>query len=202
MSRAAAVAALLSLAISAGLSACGEKEEAAAPPPREITGEEIAYFCNMAVTEHAGPKGQIFLTGRDEPYWFASVRDAIAFTMLPGEPKNIAAIYVTDVARAQDWDNPEPGTWVEARDAVFVIESTRTGGMGVAEAVPFSDEEAARDFIARYGGRLLRFADLPQSYVLGPGGDAPGREMMPRGMEKQGAPMDHSPGTMMRHDSP
>lgn len=201
MSRAAAIAVLLALALSAGLSACGEKEKAAAPPPREITGDEIAYFCRMAVTEHAGPKGQIFLTGRDEPYWFASARDAIAFTMLPGEPKNIAAIYVTDLARAKNWEQPEPGTWVEAREAMFVIESARTGGMGVAEAVPFSSEETARDFVAEYGGRMLPFADLPQSYILGPGGGAPGAEMMQPGMNG-GPPMDQPPASTEPHDQP
>ena len=200
MSRAAALAVILSLAFSAALSGCGEKEEATVPPPREFTGDEIAYFCSMALSEHTGPKGQIFLTGRDEPYWFSSVRDTIAFTMLPGEPNNIAAVYVTDLARAQDWDHPGPGAWVDARKAVFVIESARKGGMGMAEAAPFSDERAAQEFMAQYGGRMVGFADLPQSYILGPGGGAPGSDMTPGGMG--GPPMDHPPDSTVPHDMP
>lgn len=196
-------AAILLLMLAAGVSACGETEEQAPPPPREIAPDSIAYFCQMMVDEHEGPKGQIFLTDREEPYWFASVRDTIAFTMLPGEPKNIAAVYVTDVGRAQNWGHPEPGTWIEAREAVYVIGSERKGGMGVAEAVPFSDEDAARDFMARFGGRMVDFENLPEDYILGPGGEAPGREMMRRmemdmemEMEMDGPAMDALSGPM------
>ena len=38
--------------------------------------------------------------------------------------------------------------------------------MGDKEAVPFSDEKTARDFAARHGGKVARFADVPQSYIL------------------------------------
>jgi len=194
MIRGALVSILFGAALLAALSACGEKKEAAAPPPREVSGDSIAYFCKMAVNEHPGPKGQVFVTDRDEPYWFASARDAIAFTMLPDEPKNIMAIYVTDEARARNWDRPEPGSWVDAREAFFVIESRRTGGMGAAEAVPFSDQQAARDFIAQYGGRMVRFADMPRDYILsfgvGPEGSATDMNASPPDMSRE-SPESH-----------
>ena len=93
----------------------------------------------MAVTEHPGPKGQLFLRGQDKPLWFASVRDTFAFTMLPEMPKNIAAIYVNDMGRVRNWARPEPATWVEARSAVYVIGSRHRTGMDTDEAVPFGD---------------------------------------------------------------
>lgn len=195
--RRALVSILFAAAFSAGFSACGDKKEAAAPPPRDVGADSIAYFCNMLVDEHPGPKGQVFLTGRDAPYWFASARDAIAFTMLPGEPKNIAAIYVTDVGRAKNWDHPEPGTWVDARKAFFVIGSRRTGGMGAAEAIPFSEEQAARDFAAQYGGRIVRFADMPPEYILSYGVGPEGR-----GMDMGQSPPDNPREPPVPHDEP
>lgn len=153
------------------LSACGKSEQASAPPaPKEVSGDSIAEFCNMALTEHSGPKGQIFVKKRADPYWFASVRDAFAFVMLPEEPKDIAAIYVTDMAKAKNWDNPEPGTWTDARKAVFVIASRKRSGMGEVEAVPFSDKSAAQAFVAENGGRMVRFDEMPRDYIL-PNGD-------------------------------
>ena len=88
---------------------CGEQEhpQAGAPLPVEITRDDIGYYCNMIVADHLGPKGQVFISGRDEPIWFTSVRDTIAFTLLPEEPKNIAAIYVNDMGRAS-WASPPP----------------------------------------------------------------------------------------------
>jgi copper chaperone NosL len=146
---------------------CDDRSERAAlPSPVEPGASSVAHFCNMALLDHPGPKGQIFLNGRPDPVWFSSVRDTLAFTMLPEEPKAIAAIYVNDMAKARDWQHPEPGTWTDARSAWFVLGSDYDGGMSGREAVPFSSEAAARDFAAHHGGRLSRFADIPQSYVL------------------------------------
>ncbi len=147
------------------LAACNEGT-ANLPAPAEITSDTVAEFCGMSLAEHTGPKAQIFLRGELSPHWFASVHDAFAYTMLLEEPKDFAAVYVTDMGKAKNWDRPETGTWVEARNAVFVIESRRRGGMDESEAVPFSNDAAAADFISQYGGRLVSFADMPKSYIL------------------------------------
>jgi copper chaperone NosL len=158
------------VALAAGLlAACDGEPEAAAPAaPVEVTAEATGRYCGMLLADHDGPKGQIHLAGSDEPLWFSSVRDTIAFTRLPEEPKNIAAIYVNDMGVAQNWRQPEPGTWTEARDAWFLIYSDRRGGMGAPEAVPFSDKAAAEAFRIAHGGQIVRFDDIPQDYVLGP----------------------------------
>ena len=86
------------------LAGCGKSDHAAAPPaPLEISESGPAQFCGMALGEHAGPKGQIFLRDQAKPLWFASVRDAFAFLLLPEMPKDIAVIYVNDMARANNW---------------------------------------------------------------------------------------------------
>lgn len=163
--------AFLTAALLVGLAAAGcNDQNAAKPVPQEISEDAQAEFCGMMLTEHAGPKGQLFLRGQDKPLWFASVRDTFAFTMLPEMPKNIAAIYVNDMGRVRNWARPEPGTWVEAGRAVYVIGSRYRAGMGTDEAVPFGDPAAARQFAAENGGRVVSYQDMPHDYIF-PEGD-------------------------------
>ncbi|MDN5002173.1 nitrous oxide reductase accessory protein NosL [Bradyrhizobium sp. GCM10027634] len=148
------------------LTGCNEKQAAKIPPPQRMTAEDIGHYCGMNVLEHPGPKGHIFVASLIEPVWFSSVRDTLAFTQLPDEPKDIQAIYVSDMAKAPSWDKPGPDNWVEARKALFVIESRVRSGMGGDEAVPFSDRGAAEKFAAENGGRIVGFDDVPRDYVL------------------------------------
>jgi copper chaperone NosL len=170
MRRARRLCAAAALAIAAlCLAGCG-REEAASPAPSavEIPAEAIGHYCGMLVTAHEGPKGQIHLASRSQPVWFTSVRDTIAFTRLPEEPRDVRAIYVSDMARSQHYEQPDAGAWVEARQAWFVIGSEMRGGMGAPEAVPFSDPQSADAFRIRHGGQVVKLADIPDNYVLGP----------------------------------
>ena len=167
--RRAALAAMVVAALA--LAGCNDKRMAEAPTPHELTGSAIGNYCGMNVLEHPGPKGQILLASRIEPVWFSSARDALAFTMLPDEPKDIRAIYVSDMAKAPSWEEPGANNWVEAKQALFVVGSRIKGGMGADEAVPFSDRGAADRFASENGGRVLAFAEVPRDYVLGAGID-------------------------------
>lgn len=171
-----AVAATLALA-----PGCSQEQETAVPAAFALTEDAMGRYCGMNVLEHDGPKGQVILTRIPEPIWFSSARDAVAFTMLPEEPKNIAAIYVSDMGAAPSWEEPGAENWIDARTAFYVVGSDRKGGMGAAETVPFASEAAARDFAGRHGGEIVRFADIPVDYVLGSGdgdgsADAPGAD--------------------------
>jgi copper chaperone NosL len=158
------------LLIPVALAGC-QKETAQLPPPQKMTAEAIGHYCGMNLLEHPGPKGQIFAASLIEPVWFSSVRDTLAFTMLPDEPKDIQAIYVSDMGKAPSWDKPGADNWVEARKALFVISSRRKGGMGGEEAIPFSDRAAAEKFVAENGGQIVTFDQVPRDYVLASGGD-------------------------------
>ncbi len=149
------------------LTACGDDKAAEVPLPQEPTQNATGYYCNMTVVEHHGPKGHIFLSGKKEPIWFTSVRDTVAFTMLPEESKDIAAIYVNDMAQATNWNQPEAGSWISASEAVYVVGSDRVGGMGAPEPVPFGDRASADAFAGKYGGRTVAFTDIPRNMVLG-----------------------------------
>ena len=148
------------------LAACDGADSAKVPAPLDVSADSTGYYCGMLLVEHPGPKGQIHLKSQKTPVWFSSARDTLVFTRLPAEPKDVAAIYVSDMARARNWAQPEPGTWVAAEDAWFVIGSVRRGGMGAPEAVPFSDGEAARRFAAEEGGRVVRLAEIPDSFLF------------------------------------
>jgi copper chaperone NosL len=175
-------------------SGCGDDAvSSSAPAPGELTRDAIGYYCNMIVADHEGPKGHIFIHGKDEPVWFSSVRDTIAFTMLPEEPRNIAAIYVNDMGRAS-WENPESDTWIHAQRAWYVIESDAKGGMGAPEPVPFAEEQAARAFATERGGQVVRFDDVPPEVVIAPVADGAAREPASPGVH--GA---HGHGSMEKH---
>jgi len=150
------------------LTACSEEDaqqSVSVPAPDEITREDIGYYCHMIVADHLGPKGQVHIGGREEPVWFSSVRDTIAFTLLPEEPKNITAIYVNDMGRAS-WEQPEAGTWIDAREAWYVVGGDKAGGMGAPEVVPFAEKIGAEAFAHRHGGRVVALDDVPSDYVL------------------------------------
>lgn len=174
---------LVSLLFVAG---CSEQQSTEIPAPHTLTAEATGHYCGMDLMEHNGPKGQIILASQSTPVWFSSARDAFSYTMLDEEAKDVRAVYVSDMAKAQNWNNPGADNWIEARSALFVIKSRMQGGMGAPETIPFSDRAAAETFVTENGGRIVSFAEVPQDYVLSSepiGGDI-----------NDAAPHDHGPG--------
>lgn len=147
------------------LVACDSNQLAEVPPAQQLTREANGYYCLMTVVNHSGPKGQIILTDKKQALWFTSVRDTIAFTLSPEEPKNIAAIYVNDMSNA-DWEDPGANNWIDARQAWYVLDSGRSGGMGAPEAVPFATKESADLFSEAQGGNVYKFSLIPQEYIV------------------------------------
>lgn len=143
---------------------CEKQTPAEIPEPHTLTRDASGYYCLMTVVYHNGPKGQIIMSD-GKVNWFTSVRDTIAFTLLPEEPKNIAAIYVNDMSQA-NWENPGEDNWIDARNAWYVIGSKRVGGMGAPEAVPFSSQDNAHQFTQKHGGTVVDFKSIPSGYIL------------------------------------
>jgi len=159
------LAGLLVLAVA--LSACGGEDTAAPPPaPQAVSADTVGHYCGMTLQDHAGPKGQIFVKGRAAPVWFSSIKQVFAYTLLPEEPKGLAAIYVNDMAAAGPDGAADLRVWVDARQAFYVIGSSFVGGMGAEDAMPFSDPARAQAFAQTHGGRVVRFADVPEDYVF------------------------------------
>ncbi len=108
------------------LMACGG-EEKSLPAPREPESDALAYSCYMALADHEGPRAQVFMIGKDDPLWFVSVGAALLHAQVEAEA--VAVFYVNDMARAT-WRRPEPGTWVLAGRAVYVVGSQRGAWAG------------------------------------------------------------------------
>lgn len=158
-----AILALLALA------ACKE-ELAELPPPAPITAEAAGHYCQMELIEHDGPKGQVHLDGLPAPLFFSQVRDAVAYLHMPEQSHAVTVTYVQDMTGAT-W--AEPGAWIDARAAIYVLNSDATGGMGAPEFVPFSSEAAAQDFVAARGGEVRRFDEIARAEALAPAGGTP-----------------------------
>lgn len=150
------------------LSACGQTTETKAlPQPKSITADARGYYCTMNLSEHDGPKAQIFLESKpNEPIWFSTVNQAFGFIRHPGEPKDIAAIYVTDMGKVSDWNKPNANdAWIDAKQAYYVIESRFVGGMGTVDALPFADVNQAQAYAQKNGGKVIKFDEMPEEYI-------------------------------------
>lgn len=158
----------LALALALLVSGCFEDEAAVKPGAVAMTPESVGYFCQMNVLEHDGPLAQIHLAGQPAPVWFTQIRDAVAFMRLPEETAEITAVYVSDMGRAASWSEPGADNWVDGDLAFYVINSSRTGGMGAPEAVPFAQENDAMNFAKANGGTVVRLPEIPDAYVLSP----------------------------------
>lgn len=159
--------ALISIFMLGFLAACQEEVQIAKPDAVHLTPEAAGHYCQMTVLEHDGPKAQIHLAGNPNPLWFTQVRDAVAFLRSPEEPKDIAAVYVNDMERAESWTQPGTDNWIDLDGAWFVIGSNVAGGMGAPEAIPFGTQAGADAFARDNEGRVVRAEDIPTEYVLG-----------------------------------
>lgn len=149
------------------VAACRE-DVAEVPPPASMTDEALSFFCQMNVSEHGGPKGQIHLDGMPAPLFFAQVRDLVAYLKSPERSADIAAIYVSDMGVATAWNEVGPDNWIAAQTAHFVVDAGVKGGMGAPEIVPFADEAAAQRFVQRYGGSIVDLDRIPDAAALAP----------------------------------
>ncbi|HEX9858469.1 MAG TPA: nitrous oxide reductase accessory protein NosL [Paracoccaceae bacterium] len=158
--------ALLALAL-LGLAACRE-ETVALPDPVTMTAEAVGHYCQMDLLEHPGPKAQVHLDGQPAPLFFSQVRDAVAYQRMPEQSHAIRAIYVNDMGAAESWEKTGADNWISAATAQYVVGSSRTGGMGAPELVPFSDAAKAQQFAAVHGGRVLTLEAISDADVLTP----------------------------------
>ncbi len=148
------------------LAACNEDKHADKPAPAPYDARATAQFCGMTLGEHQGPKAQIWVEDQAKPLWFTSVHDAIAFTLLPEEPKSIRAVYVNDMAKAPSWAQAELGGWVDAQKAFYVVASGVKNDMGTFEAVPFSDKGAAATYAREHGGKVVSYDEIPKDQIF------------------------------------
>lgn len=158
---------LIAALLTASLAACGEKA-AELTQPREPNRDSLGFYCRMTLAEHKGPKGQILPRGWPEPLWFSSVRDALTYVEQDiVSDREIAGFWVNDMG-VGTWEQPAPGSWIDARRAHFVVGSSKESGMGASEAVPFKERAAAEVFAKEFGGRITDYAEARRVMAMEP----------------------------------
>ncbi|MBF0310099.1 MAG: nitrous oxide reductase accessory protein NosL [Magnetococcales bacterium] len=135
------------------------------PPPQEPGPEAVGYYCGMNLREHEGPKGQAYVAGEKEALWFTSVRDTLAYLHSEGATQRLLAVYVNNMARSP-WSRPGPENWLEAKSAIYVLDSRQTGGMGGSEIVPFATTGEAMAFVEKNGGYLADYPAIPRKAIF------------------------------------
>ncbi len=83
------------------------------------------------------------------------------------EPKRFDATHTADDAAAMYVADHRSGTWLEARQAAFVIDSSARGPMRGPDLPAFADLAAAQAFVTERGGRVLTFDEVDRSVMNG-----------------------------------
>ena len=160
----------LSLLTCLVLLGCGE-ETTQAVVAEESGRDAVGHYCGMLISEHKGPKGQIVLTGTKPRVWFSSVRDALTYAdQEVANEGEIAGFWVNDMSRGT-WGEPAEGAWVPAKDAFYVVGSSKGSAMGGNEAVPFAERARAEAFAKEFGGKVVDFATAKREIAAPVAGD-------------------------------
>lgn len=169
-------------AVAVGVAGCaGDTDDQQHPERVDIDGTETCEVCGMVIAGSFGPNGQTAFDGPhpDEEATFAyydSTRELYSDRLLQADRGTDPLVtYVTDYARTDYEIVPEDGrryisgsveaeTLVDAGDVVYVVESGVHGAMG-SELLPFSDPDAAEDFVESEGGRIIDAADVTRELI-------------------------------------
>ncbi len=132
------------------------KEESGETSPVTLTKDHACKICGMILVEYPGPKAQIhYKKGASET--FCGTPHMFMATLHPERPRNISAMYVHDMGKA-DWDHPK-NEWIDAKTAYYVLGGDKKGPMG-EPLVPFSELKGAESYVNEHGGRTIRFDDI------------------------------------------
>nr|WP_295130652.1 nitrous oxide reductase accessory protein NosL [uncultured Roseateles sp.] len=154
--------AVLCAVVALGLGACGRSDDAKAVAAAEIDAHSTCELDGMLLADYPGPKAQIHYAGQAAPSFFCDTVELLNTLLAPEQVRAIKAVYVQDMGSA-DWDQPR-GFWIDAKSAIYVLDSSRQGSMGPTIA-SFAKEADAKAFAAKWGGKPLRFAEITRDMV-------------------------------------
>ena len=146
------------------LAACGDKagHASASLAPVEIDRATACELDGMLLADYPGPKAQVHYAGQAQPSFFCDTVELFNTLLAAEQVRAVRAIYVQDMGQA-DWNAPQ-GHWVDAKPGFYVLGSKRHGSMGPTIA-SFAQEADAAKFVADYGGKVLRFAEITRDMV-------------------------------------
>lgn len=124
--------------------------------PLNLNKNHECVVDSMIIINYNGPKAQI-LWHNGKRSFYCEVKEAFYEKLDNVKSKQIVAFYV------QDFSNLKWGSyinnWILADKAVYVIDSSKDGAMGITY-VPFTDYAEASKFLNLYGGKLVKFDDI------------------------------------------
>lgn len=151
----------VALCAAMALGACSDQADTAVVAV-EIDTATTCDLDGMLLADFPGPKAQIHFKGETKPSFYCDTVEMFNTLLKPEQVKAIRAVLVQDMGKA-DWEQPR-GNWFDARTGIYVLGSKRRGSMGPTVA-SFSQEADARAFVAKNGGRVLRFAEVTRDMV-------------------------------------
>lgn len=152
-----------SLGVLGGLAACSERSgEPVALAPVEIDASTSCELDGMLLGDYPGPKGQIHYAGAPAPVFFCDTVELFNTMLRPEQVRKVLAVYVQDMGKA-DWEQPR-GNWIDAKSGFYVLGSKRHGSMGPTIA-SFAQESDAKEFAGKWGGKVLRYAEIKPEMV-------------------------------------
>jgi len=152
----------LAALLGGALSGCDASNSSRPPPPAQIDARTTCDLDGMLLADYAGPKAQIHYAGQEAPLFCCDTVEMFHTLLAPEQVKPVRAVYVQDMGKA-DWEQPR-GNWIDARSGWYVLGSKRQGSMGPTVA-SFALEDDASKFAQRWGGKLLRFAEVTPQMV-------------------------------------
>ena len=164
---------LFALVASALVAACGEQAQQKAANPLEITRDTFCSLDGMLLADYPGPKAQIHYT-QGNPDFFCDTVEMFSVYLQPEQQKRVVALFVQDMGKTS-WEAPA-SNWIDARSAFYVVGSKKRGSMGPTFAA-FSEEAAARAFVEKEGGKIVRFAEVKPDMAVLDGGVVKDRSM-------------------------
>ncbi|NRF70957.1 nitrous oxide reductase accessory protein NosL [Aquincola sp. S2] len=148
---------LLLAGCAAVLAGCGQAAGEIAAMPKPVDGATACDLDGMLLADYPGPKAQVHYAGAATPVFFCDTVELFSTLLRPEQVRAVRAAYVQDMALA-DWDQPA-GHWFDAKAGLYVVGSRRHGSMGPTFA-SFAALDPAQQFAAKWGGKVLRYADI------------------------------------------
>lgn len=125
----------------------------------------------MLLKDYPGPKAQMHYA-EGKPDFYCDLMDLFSMLLAPEQKRAVTAVFVQDMGKTE-WEHPS-GNWIDARSALYVAGSRKTGAMG-ATLASFASSADAEAFAAKEGGKVLRFEQVTLDMVRArDGGNAHG----------------------------
>jgi len=139
---------------------CGEQTEQQVMVQQAVKIEQAdsCHLCGMTISGFPGPKGENFSSTTDSVNKFCSTRDLFGFILQPENKRQVKEVYVHDMSKAP-WGQPNDEHFIDAKQAWFVIGSSKAGAMGQTLA-SFSMKSDAEVFVQEFGGQLYTFDEI------------------------------------------